>query len=434
MHLSKYLKIYPHKEKPDYHLFYSTKKASIILLHESTLESMGEGSLSPSDEDTLAELGFLVPDLDKERDEMLSLIDEANKRRKRFNAVVVMNLDCNLRCRYCYEEGMKGRFYMSSETADLLIDFIERHYLADGKTVHLDFYGGEPLLSIELIKYISKRLRSAVEERGLTYTFNLVTNGTFLKRKIAEELALLGLKSAKITIDGPRENHDIFRPFKTGSGTFDVIIRNIKDNSGVIKIQIGGNYTRENYRDFPRLFDYLLEEDLTPDKISTVKFDPITKAGGDFALSDFRKGCESINEPWLFEASLFLREEILKRGFNTPKIRPSPCMIEIQDDIVVNFDGTIYKCPGLIGWKGFEVGDLRTGIKDYRESHNLDVWKRQECLDCEYLPLCFGGCRYMKLLRDGRIDDVDCRKPYLDATLEAFIKQDIKYRLKADSH
>jgi len=39
----------------------------------------------------------------------------------------------------------------------------------------------------------------------------------------------------------------------------------------------------------------------------------------------------------------------------------------------------------------------------------------------------------MKLLRDGRIDDVDCKKPYLDATLEAFIKQDIKYRLKADS-
>jgi uncharacterized protein len=142
--------------------------------------------------------------------------------------------------------------------------------------------------------------------------------------------------------------------------------------------------------------------------------------------------CESINEPWLFEASIFLREEILKRGFYTPKIVPSHCMIELQDDIVVNFDGTIYKCPGMIGWRGFEAGDVKTGIRDYRESHNLDVWKKEECLDCEYLPLCFGGCRYMKFLRDGRIDDVDCRKPYLDATLEACIKQDIKYRLKAD--
>jgi uncharacterized protein len=128
-----------------------------------------------------------------------------------------------------------------------------------------------------------------------------------------------------------------------------------------------------------------------------------------------------------------LREEILKRGFNTPRITPSFCMIESPDDIVVNYDGTLYKCPGFIGWKGLEVGDLKTGIKDYRKSHNLDLWKNKECISCEYLPLCFGGCRYMKLLRDGNIDDIDCRKPYLDATLETFIKQDVKYILKADN-
>jgi len=40
----------------------------------------------------------------------------------------------------------------------------------------------------------------------------------------------------------------------------------------------------------------------------------------------------------------------------------------------------------------------------------------------------------MKLMRDGRIDDVDCRKPYLDATLEAFIRQEIKYKLKTDNN
>jgi len=429
MYLSRYLKIYPHRQEPDYHLFYSTKKASIILLHESTLKSLNDGGLSPSDKDTLSELGFLVHDLNKEKEEMLSFFDEINKRKK-FNAVLVMNLDCNLGCRYCYEGGMKGKFYMSSETADLLIDFIQSHCLADGKAVHLDFYGGEPLLSLNLIKSISEKLRSSTEKRGLSYTFNLVTNGTLLTGKIAEELASLGLQSAKITVDGPRENHDRFRPFKTGSGSFDTIIRNLKETCSLIDIQIGGNYTRENYRDFPRLLDYLFKEGLTPEKVYIVKFDPVTKTGG--ALPDFREGCESINEPWLFEANIFLREEIMKRGFHTPKIVPTTCMIELNDDIVVNFDGTIYKCPGLIGWKGFEIGDVTTGIKDYKESYNLNVWKKQECLNCEYLPLCFGGCRYMKLLRDGKIDGVDCRKPYLDATLEAFIKQDIKYRLKAD--
>jgi uncharacterized protein len=433
MQISCYIKTYPYEERPSCLLLYSTKKASIILLKEESYKSIEKGTLPTSDEAMLSRLGMIVPHREGERQAMLGLLDKLNTKNTGFNIITVLNLDCNFACIYCFEGGMKGRLYMSNETAEFLIDFIKKRF-RNKKSLNIDFYGGEPLLSTGLIKSISQAMRSFTENRGASYSFTLVTNGSLLTKRIVEELVSIGLKSVKITIDGPKKNHDIFRPFKTGSGTFDVIIRNIKDAIGVVKIQIGGNYTRENYRNFPRLLDYMLEEGLTPDKISTVKFDPIMKTVGDFALPDFREGCESINEPWLFEASLFLREEILKRGFNTPKIRPSPCMIEIQDDIVVNFDGTIYKCPGLIGWKGFEVGDLKTGIKDYKQSYNTDVWKRQECLDCEYLPLCFGGCRYIKLLKDGKIDGVDCRKPYLDATLEAFIKQDIKYRLKADSH
>ena len=434
MQLSNYIKIFTYNEKPGYLLLYSTKKVSAILIPESTLKSINDGSLEPSDADTLSELGFLVPDTSEEKKEMLGILDKTNKQKKKFTAMVVLNLDCNLACRYCYEGKMKGKFYMPSDTAEGLMNFTESLYLSDGKSVHFDFYGGEPLLSVELIKNISKRIKASAEKRGLKYTFNLVTNGTLLTGKRAEELVPFGLKSAKITIDGPRENHDIFRPFKSGAGTFDTILRNIKDACEIIKIQIGGNYTPENYKDFPRLLDYLLQQGLSPDRFQMVKFDPVTKTRKEVALPDFREGAESINEPWVFETSLFLREEILKRGFHTPKIMPSPCMIEIKDDFVINYDGTFYKCPALIGWKGFEVGNLNTGIKDYTESHNLDSWKTQECLDCEYLPLCFGGCRFMKLLRDDRIDGVDCKKPYFDATLETLVKQEIKYKLKANSY
>jgi uncharacterized protein len=433
MKTSNYVKIYPYKEKPGYDLFYSTKKASTVLLNKSIKKSIEYGNLSSSDEETLSHLGFLVHDSDEERQEMLGILDDANNKTTRLNLVAVMNLDCNLACRYCFEGKIKGNLYMSSETAQLLIDFIER-YLEKGKNINIIFYGGEPLLSSDLIINISDRLKSSTEKKGLEYIFSLVTNGTLLTGKRVRELALSGLKNARITIDGPEENHDRHRPFKSGLGSFNTIIRNIKDTCKLTRIQIGGNFGKENYKDFPRLLDYLLEESLTPDNISTVKFNPIAKIAGKFALPDFRDGCESINEPWVNEAGVHLREEILKRGFHTPKIKPSPCMMEIQDNIVVNYDGTFYKCPGLIGWKGFEAGDLKTGIKDYRKSHNLDSWKTDECLNCEYLPLCFGGCRFMKLLRDGNMNGIDCRKPYLDATLESFIKQEIKYKAKADVH
>jgi uncharacterized protein len=434
MQLSHYTKIYQYEEKPGYLLFYSTKKAATILLRETVYKSIGDGSLPLSDKETLSSLGFLVNDVNEEKKSMLHLLDEINSKNTHFNLIVVMNLDCTLSCLYCFEGAMKGKFYMSQETADLLIDFIKSSFVPGKKSFNIDFYGGEPLLSIELIKYISKRLQDLAKDRNIDYTFTLVTNGTLFTRKIAEELASLGLKGVKITLDGTKENHDRYRPFKSGKGSFDKIVKNIKETCEVIKIGIGGNFNRENYKGFPILLEYLLSERLTPEKISNIKFDPIIKAKGDYFPADFRDGCESINEPWLVEAGVILREEILKRGFHTPKITPSPCIIDIRDNFVVNFDGSIYKCPGLIGRKGFEIGDLRTGVKDYRGSYNLDLWKRQGCLDCEYLPLCFGGCRYMKLLRDGNIDGVDCKKQYLDATLEAFIKQDIKYRLKVDKN
>jgi uncharacterized protein len=434
MQLSHYTKIYQYEEKPGYLLFYSTKKAATILLRETVYKSIGDGSLPLSDKETLSSLGFLVNDVNEEKKSMLHLLDEINSKNTNFNLIVVMNLDCTLSCLYCFEGAMKGKFYMSQETADLLIDFIKSSFVPGKKSFNIDFYGGEPLLSIELIKYISKKLQDLAKDRNIDYTFTLVTNGTLFTRKIAEELVSLGLKGVKITLDGTKENHDRYRPFKSGKGSFDKIVKNIKETCEVIKIGIGGNFNRENYKGFPILLDYLLSERLTPEKISNIKFDPIIKAKGDYFPADFRDGCESINEPWLVEAGVILREEILKRGFHTPKITPSPCIIDIRDNFVVNFDGSIYKCPGLIGRKGFEIGDLRTGVKDYRGSYNLDLWKRQGCLDCEYLPLCFGGCRYMKLLRDGNIDGVDCKKQYLDATLEAFIKQDIKYRLKVDKN
>ena len=60
--------------------------------------------------------------------------------------------------------------------------------------------------------------------------------------------------------------------------------------------------------------------------------------------------------------------------------------------------------------------------------YNRDVWKNEECLECAYLPQCFGGCRFMKFLRDGDITGVDCWKSFLDAILEKCILQDLKYR------
>jgi uncharacterized protein len=232
-----------------------------------------------------------------------------------------------------------------------------------------------------------------------------------------------------VTLDGPREVHNSSRPFKSGSGSFDTILGNLQDVSDLIEIQVGGNFTRTNYRLFPGLLDVLTGSGLGPDRIPSVRFDPVFNEGKEFT-PDFRGGCTSINEPWLAEAGTFLRREILLRGYRTEQVQPTVCMMERKDHLVINWDGSLYKCPGLIGRNEFCAGTVKAGMRDYSVTHNLGHWKNEECLACAYLPLCFGGCRYLKLIRDGNMQGLDCKKEYFDRTLEKLVLQDVKYERK----
>ncbi len=426
MNLSKYCIRFHHPEDHGLITLFSTRTMSVVDVTPEVIRDIEKGDLPDKERKTLRSEGFLVENAGEEKQEMLRYFDDLNAENEAFNAIVVLNLDCNLACKYCFEGGRKGKFYMSEETADRLVDFIKSG-LHGKAEINIVFYGGEPLLSMNLIVHISKQLRTLAKNKRLKYSFSFITNGTLLTSQSVKKLKPLGLRSASVTLDGPRGVHDMFRPFKSGSDSFAAIIKNIKNACRLIDVQIGGNYTRDHYREFPRLLDYFLESGITPSRISYVRFDPVINESKEFAPPDFHDGCMSINEPWLVEASLFLREEILRRGFRTQELAPGVCMMEVRDNLVVNYDGTLYKCPGLIGRKDCRVGDLKTGLTDYRVSHNLDNWKNEECLACSYLPLCFGGCRYMKLLKDGTMKGINCRKEYFDKTLESFVSQDVRY-------
>jgi uncharacterized protein len=418
----------PTAGEPGLHLLYSTMHGAAVLIGENALNSAREGRLSGPEADTLARLGFLVPDPEAEREEMAGVFVAANRKRTLFQGMVVLNLDCNLACPYCYEGNFRGDLHMSAKTAGDVIEAVRREQIGKGRDVILTFYGGEPLLSIPLIREIAGRLKEEAAARGSGFAFNLVTNGTLLSRPVAEVLVPLGLNGAKFTLDGPRETHDLSRPFLSGRGSFDAVVNNVKKVWDLVPLQIGGNYTRQNYRSFPLLLDHLLAEGVTPERVTKVLFTPVIPKSGRGAVTDFNSGCALDYEPWVTEAGLYLREETLKRGYAVPRPRLFACMVELESDLVINYDGSLYKCPAFMAYDELRIGSLQSGVEDYSLSHNIDVWKNDECLDCAYLPLCFGGCRQMTLLRSGGIDDVDCRKGYFDAALERIVRQDLKYQ------
>jgi uncharacterized protein len=437
MILSRYFKTWPDDNDPSRAILFSTKTSAKVSVPRALLEDIKTGTLSEEEAAELFELGFLTNSLDEEHAEMRGFVNELNASDKIFSIQVVMNLDCNLDCGYCFEGSRKGRHYMTEETAAAVIDFIKTHIKTGPEELRVNFYGGEPLLSKELIASISLAIKVSAEEAGLKYIGKLITNGTLLTPEVVRALSKAGISRAGITLDGPADLHDKARPFKGGSGSFSAIVKNLKEIAGqtnldlanleLFDIELSGNFTKDNYRRFPELFDQLRDAGLVPQNISSLQFYPVLQEVEGMANCHFKEGCNSVNQPWLFEAEIFLRGAILKRGYRTSKIIPAACMMDLNNRLIVNHDGSLYKCSGLLGRAEFCVGNIKAGISGYRASHNLDSWKNRECLACSWLPLCFGGCRYMKYLRDGNMDGVDCKKSYLDATLEAMVKQDIQY-------
>jgi len=388
------------------------------------LEDIENGRVTGEEEDTLRELGFLA--IDDENTAMEGFMDEMNRINTTLEVMVALNLDCNLACVYCFEGQRKGKHYLSEGTASRIVNFLAANL--DGRdALRLTLYGGEPLLSMDMISTLCEGTRALADEKEAAFRANIVTNGTLLTRSNAEKLNSLGVRSASVTLDGPEKIHDTCRPFHGGKGSFEVIVQNVLGACDLLDIQIGGNFTRENYRAFPMLLDELMDRGITSEYISSVKFDPVTKERAGTAPADFHGGCETVNEPWLFDASVFLREEIMKRGFSTWKIRPTICMMNMEGSMVINHDGTIFTCPGMVGRKKFSAGSVHEGRKEYGNTHHLDLWKCEECLDCAYLPLCFGGCKYMYYVKHGDMHGLDCRKDYFDATLKDMVFQDLKY-------
>jgi len=137
---------------------------------------------------------------------------------------------CNLRCSYCvYSGNYKGQRThsnnrMNIDTAKKAVDF----FLARNNelsSVNISFYGGEPLLEIDLIKQCVEYAKSQVE--GKEIAFNITTNGTLLTDTVVDFLVEndFGLG---ISIDGSKAEHDANRKYANGEGSFDTIIENVK--------------------------------------------------------------------------------------------------------------------------------------------------------------------------------------------------------------
>lgn len=310
------------------------------------------------------------------------------------NLTIAPTLNCNFRCRYCYEiqKGIISKARMNLTVKRALLKFIgkERETLS---AINVTWYGGEPLLDLDTIKEISKGIKKLCEEKGIRYMATMVTNGYLLRKEVLEDLFNCGIKSFQITLDGPPSIHNHFRPLRDGSPTFSKILKNIKDavSSEKFGIQIRVNISQENLTATKDLIE-LLESERLRDK---VKIYP----GRIFSNNELlTQKCLDEFEFHLLEVDF--SNTLLSHNWRVrlPKlVRASYCAADKLSSYVVDPLGNLYKCWEFIGDEPFKVGSI-TKEGESQLNSNITYWlsndpfQIEECRKCKFLPLCMGGC------------------------------------------
>ena len=131
----------------------------------------------------------------------ISLLPNINIKKKKIPFVVIFKItkQCNLNCKYCYSK--KKSNFINLSVIDNLCDEI----LAYKKPIQLIFHGGEPLLEIEKIKYIIKKLKT---KKNIYYSIQ--TNGVLLDKNIIIFFKKNNVKVC-ISLDGPKKYHNLYR-------------------------------------------------------------------------------------------------------------------------------------------------------------------------------------------------------------------------------
>lgn len=151
----------------------------------------------------LIEFGFLVP-FDCDEKQIREYYQMRFVTNPRLHLVVHTSRDCNFRCTYCYMDFKSEN--INEDTKRGIVNFIKKN-VQNYKSVHISWFGGEPLLGIDAIEEISKEVMIICEKAKRPYSASITTNGYLLTPKNIDILLRSKVRNFFITIDGTKELH-----------------------------------------------------------------------------------------------------------------------------------------------------------------------------------------------------------------------------------
>ena len=363
--------------------------------------------------------GFLV---DLSFDEVGAVRERYWEARRDATVVLLLTttMDCNLGCYYCYETRSEDALRVTN-VADILAIARERLCRQGKKGLHVDWYGGEPLMNLEFLEKASLALQEFCRSEGITYSASVISNGTHWPDDIERFVPRHRIREVQISFDGLKHNHDRRRRYRTGyrpsedASSFDRAVHLVDRLLEVTRVDVRYNADAANAAEFPDFIDFATARGWFAAPFRCVIM--VAKVSAYSERSAFLRGRELTGEQ-LGRLEAIAREKLpasanddpdVFRGFPHPKT--SVCGALASDSLVVGADGLEYRCGLQVGERGRAVGRLMgkpepgETFPDQRWWNTFDPTTLPTCSRCSFLPICWGGCPKRHL--EGSRADID---------------------------
>ena len=310
---------------------------------------------------------------------------------------------CNLNCSYCFASQGKyhgERAIMSFDVGKRALDFLVENS-GDRRNLEVDFFGGEPLMNLQIVKDLVAYARSIEKDAGKNFRFTLTTNGVLLDDEVTD-FCNREMHNVVLSLDGRKEVNDRFRVDVAGNGSYDRIVPNFQRSvakRGDKSYYMRGTYTHYN-TDFTNDLFHMADLGFTE-----LSMEPVVCAPGDpcaLTEEDFPVLCEQYE---------ILAKDMLRRWREGKPITFYHYMVDLKhgpciykrvtgcgsgtEYMAVTPWGELFPCHQFVGDPKYSLGNIWDGVTNTAvqgEFRACNAYSRPDCKDCWARLYCSGGC------------------------------------------
>ena len=352
----------------------------------------------------LRERGYIISKGTHEYKQFQALFGEQHYRNDTMELILLSSEDCNLRCKYCYENFLRGT--MLPEVRNNIKQLV-RNRAGSIRNLGISWFGGEPLYGMAAIEDLAPFFCEMVDQHHWVYSGTITTNAYLLTSEVAAKLLSWRIKNYQITVDGTQEQHDLNRPARDGSGTFQVIFNNLRELAKLpdeFAVRLRVNFDNETYPHLTSFLD-MLQQSFGADPRFKLAFHPVGKWGG---ANDANLDVCGTRES--FGKLQRLHEQATERGLGHSTFMDGNvfgggvCYAARPYNFIIGADGKVMKCTVALDQYDYNVvGTLRDGGQLVLDPEKWAKWVEpafagdKGCQKCYLLPNCQGlSCPWIR--------------------------------------